>query len=86
MVVLVPPQDYLAQVYSGTFHGSFPSWMMQALTGAYPGGKLSPHHLWFLAYVLVLTFVLLPCFLWLRSAQGRAAHAKLGRLAARIGL
>jgi peptidoglycan/LPS O-acetylase OafA/YrhL len=86
MVVLVPPQDYLAQVYTGTFHGSFLSWMMQALTGAYPGGKLSPHHLWFLAYVFVLTFVLLPCFLWLRSAQGRALHAKVGRVAARIGL
>jgi peptidoglycan/LPS O-acetylase OafA/YrhL len=86
MVVLVPPQNYLTQVYTGAFHGSFVSWMMQALTGAYPGGRLGPAHLWFLAYVLALTFVLLPCFLWLRSAQGRAVHAKLGRLAARTGL
>jgi glucan biosynthesis protein C len=86
MVVLVPPQDYLALVYSGQFRGSFLDWIAQALTGPYPAGKLTPHHLWFLAYVLALSFILLPCFLWLRSAQGRAVHAKVGRLAARGGL
>ena len=58
--------------------GSFLDWLPQAFAGVYPTGNMSWHHLWFLAYVLVLTFVLLPCFLWARSARGRAAHARAG--------
>jgi hypothetical protein len=57
-----------------------------AFDGVYPEGNLSWHHLWFLAYVLVLTLVLLPVFLWARSASGRATVALVGRLAARFGL
>jgi hypothetical protein len=60
--------------------------MWQAFAGTYPGGKMQWHHLWFLAYALALTFALLPCFLWLRSAPGRAFHAKAGSLIARTGL
>ena len=86
MIVLVPPQDYVELLYRRQFSGSFLDFLLQAFTGAYPAGKLRTHHLWFLAYVLVLTFVLLPCFLWLRSAQGRAMHAKAGSMAARAGV
>ena len=86
MVVLVPPQVYLERLYRGQFHGSFLEWLPQAFTGVYPAGNMSWHHLWFLAYVLVLTFALLPYFLWARSGRGRAAHAKAARLVARSGL
>jgi glucans biosynthesis protein C len=86
MVVLVPPQVYLERLTRGQFHGSFLDWLPQAFAGVYPAGNMSWHHLWFLAYVLVLTFVLLPCFLWARSEQGRAAHARAARVAARTGL
>ena len=86
MVVLVPPQVYLERLYRGQFQGSFLEWLPQAFTGVYPAGNMSWHHLWFLAYVLVLTFALLPYFLWARSGRGRAAHAKAGRLVARTGL
>ena len=47
---------------------------------------MSWHHLWFLAYVLVLTFVLLPYFLWARSERGQAALEQAGHLTARLGL
>lgn len=86
MVVLVPPQVYLERLYSGQFSGSFLEWLPQAFAGIYPAGNMSWHHLWFLAYVLALTFVLLPYFLWARSAQGRAVHARVARVAARTGL
>ena len=87
MVVIVPPQIYLERLYRGQFTGSFLDWLPQAFQGGpYPNGNVSWHHLWFLAYVLVLTFVLLPCFLWARSEQGRAALEKAGHLAARLGL
>jgi glucans biosynthesis protein C len=87
MVVIVPPQIYLERLYRGQFTGSFLDWLPHAFEGgAYPNGNISWHHLWFLAYVLVLTFVLLPCFLWARSEKGRAALEKAGHVTARLGL
>ena len=87
MIVIVPPQIYLERLYRGQFTGSFFDWLPQAFQGgAYPNGNVSWHHLWFLAYVLVLTFVLLPYFLWARSEQGRATLEQVGRLASRFGL
>ena len=86
MVVIVPPQVYLERLYRGEFTGSFLQWLPHAFDGVYPAGNMSWHHLWFVAYVLVLTLVLLPVFLWARSPSGRAAVAEAGRIAARSGL
>ena len=86
MIVIVPPQVYLERLYSGQFTGSFLQWLPHAFDGVYPKGNMSWHHLWFVAYVLVLTLLLLPVFLWARSESGQAAVAKAGRIAARYGL
>ncbi len=86
MVVIVPPQVYLERLYSGQFTGSFLQWLPHAFDGVYPKGNMSWHHLWFVAYVLVLTLVLLPVFLWARSESGQVAVAKAGRTAAHYGL
>jgi hypothetical protein len=86
MAVIVPPQVYLERLYHGQFNGSFLQWLPRAFDGIYPQGNLSWHHLWFVAYVLVLTLALLPVFLWARSASGQAAVAGAGRIAARLGL
>ena len=87
MIVIVPPQVYLERLFRGQFTGSFLDWLPHAFEGgAYPNGNISWHHLWFLAYVLVLTFVLLPVFLWARSEGGRATLERAGRLASSRGL
>jgi hypothetical protein len=86
MVVLVPPQVYLERLYTGQFTGSFLQWLPEAFRGTYPAGNMSWHHLWFLAYMLVLTFVLLPYFLWARSERGRAMLAVAAGVVARTGL
>lgn len=87
MLVIVPPQVYLERLYRGQFTGSLFDWLPQSFSGgAYPSGNLSWHHLWFLAYVLVLTLVLLPVFLWARSPTGRDAVERAGLTAARFGL
>ncbi|WP_421996322.1 acyltransferase family protein [Reyranella sp.] len=87
MAVIVPPQVYLERLYRGQFDGSFLAWLPQAFSGGpYPSGNVSWHHLWFLAYVLVLTFLLLPVFLWARSPGGRRALDRSASLAARLGL
>src|SRR5258708_27141001 len=86
MVVLVPPQVYAERHYSGQFAGSFLEWLPQAFVGTYPAGNLSWHHLWFIAYVLILSFVLLPYFLWARTTQGRAVQGVIARLSGNFGL
>jgi hypothetical protein len=43
----------------------------------YPGGNLSWHHLWFLAYLLVFSLVALPLFLYLRSGPGVRVGARI---------
>ncbi|MFZ5780508.1 MAG: acyltransferase family protein [Pseudomonadota bacterium] len=87
MLVIVPPQVYLERLYRGQYDGSFLQWLPHAFDGgAYPAGNVSWHHLWFLAYVLVLTLVLLPVFLWMRSATGRRILSKAMSFAARTGL
>lgn len=86
MLILVPPQVYLERLYRGQFTGSFFEWLPYAFQGVYPTGNTSWHHLWFVAYVLVLTIVLLPYFLWARSASGQAAQDAAGRFVARMGL
>lgn len=86
IVVVVPPQVYLERLYRGQFEGSFLLWLPRALDGVYPDGNMSWHHLWFLAYVLALTLVLLPVLLWMRSRAGREWADKAARLGARFGL
>jgi glucan biosynthesis protein C len=87
MLVLVPPQVYLERVQLGQFDGGFVAWLPHAFAGgAYPKGNISWHHLWFVAYVLVLTFFLLPYFLWARSPRGRALQAHLAAVVARFAL
>jgi peptidoglycan/LPS O-acetylase OafA/YrhL len=84
MLVIVPPQVYLERVQRGQFAGSFLDFLPQAFAGVYPEGNLSWHHLWFLAYVLILTVLMLPLLLWMRSRGGAARLDALSeRVAAR---
>lgn len=77
ILVIVPPQVYIERHASGQFPGSFLEWLPHAYAGIYPKGNLSWHHLWFVAYVLILTFVLLPVFLWARTPAGQAAQTRV---------
>ncbi len=87
MLVIVPPQVYFERRQQGRFEGSFWEFLPQAFDGgAYPAGNISWHHLWFLAYVLVLTLVLLPLFLWLRSGRGVVAADRFSAVLARCHL
>lgn len=71
MIVIVPPQIYLDRLQHGKFHGSFIDYLPHAFTGIYPQGNLTWNHLWFLPYVLTLTLVGMPFFLWARSPSVR---------------
>jgi hypothetical protein len=81
MLVIVPPQVYAERIHRGQFTGSYLDWLPHAFDGgAYPDGNISWHHLWFVAYVLILTLVLLPVFLWLRNARLEPAYRVVARL------
>ena len=61
VLVIVPPQIYLERLYYGQFTGSFLEWLPQA----YDSGNLAWVPLWFVGYIFVLSFALLPVFLHL---------------------
>ena len=86
ILVIVPPQVYIERHSSGLFAGSFLEWLPQAYVGIYPSGSLSWNHLWFVGYVLILTFVLLPVYLWARTPSGQTAQARLAAVMGATGL
>ena len=72
MFLIVPPQVYLERLVDGTFTGSYWKYFTTvAFDGIYPEGNYSWHHLWFLPYLLVFSWILAPLFVYLRKHQTR---------------
>ena len=70
MILIVPPQIYFERLAEGTFSGSYWEYFTTvAFDGIYPEGNLSWHHLWFLPYLLVFSWILAPLFVYLRRHQ-----------------
>ncbi|WP_207435854.1 acyltransferase family protein [Sabulibacter ruber] len=77
MLVVVPPQVYferLTQGFQGNYFQFFPSIFEFE---PYPEGNFSWHHLWYLAYVLCYSLLLLPVLLYLRKTQIQETAGKL---------
>ncbi len=71
MFVVVPPQVYLERIVKGDFiRGYFEWWPMEAFIGIYPSGNMSWHHLWFLPYLLLFSWMLAPAFVYLKNNPG----------------
>jgi peptidoglycan/LPS O-acetylase OafA/YrhL len=85
ILFICPPQQYIELVHLGQFKGSFIEWLPQAWSGVHPWGNLTWNHLWFVGYVLILTFVLLPVFLWMRTPGGKQAQDTTARLLGPVG-
>ncbi len=72
MILIVPPQIYFERVVEGAFSGSYWEYFTTiAFDGIYPEGNTSWHHLWFLPYLLVFSWILAPLFVYLRKHQTR---------------
>ncbi|MGN7512951.1 MAG: acyltransferase family protein [Allomuricauda sp.] len=72
MFLIVPPQVYFERLVDGTFTGSYWKYFTTiAFDGIYPEGNYSWHHLWFLPYLLVFSWILAPLFVYLRKHQTR---------------
>ena len=71
MLLIVPPQIYFERLFRGQWDGGFLSFFFERVLQfrPYPDGDFSWHHLWFVVYLYVYVFVLLPLLLWWRSAK-----------------
>lgn len=71
MLLIVPPQIYFERLFRGQWDGGFLSFFFERVLQfrPYPDGDFSWHHLWFVVYLYVYVFLLLPLLLWWRSAK-----------------
>jgi surface polysaccharide O-acyltransferase-like enzyme len=70
MLVIVPPQTYFVSLTRGA---------RLSYAEFYPRQVPHPHHMWFVAYILVFSLAGIPLFAALRSGPGRRALAALVR-------
>jgi glucans biosynthesis protein C len=66
ILILVSPQVYLNRLSQGSFQGSFLDFYPHFFNGIRPTGNFEWAHLWFIAYLLVLSIAALPIFLYLK--------------------
>ena len=63
IAIVIPPHVYTERLFRGRFSGSFIEFYPKFYTeGIVPAGNFTYRHLWFLAYLLVLSLVALPIF------------------------
>ncbi|WP_292898803.1 acyltransferase family protein [Nitratireductor sp.] len=64
MCVIIVPQVWYERIYENGYEGSFLTfWLTRYFTeGKYPDGNFTWAHMWFVAYLLVMTFVCYPVF------------------------
>jgi surface polysaccharide O-acyltransferase-like enzyme len=82
VLVVVPPQGYIALASLGRSPGSYVSYYPTffATTTDLTGydGSFTPAHLWFILYLIEFSVVLLPAFLVLRREAARPILTRLG--------
>jgi len=70
MLLIVPPQVYIERLVNHEFTGSFIAYLQgPAYIGVYPEGNISWHHLWFLPYLFVYSFLLSPLLILLKRRK-----------------
>ncbi len=82
MAVLVVPQVWYERMYEDGYDGSLLTfWITRYFTeGRYPTGNFTWAHMWFVAYLLVMSVICYPIFLYL-SRPGNAIMAWFERVA-----
>ncbi len=87
ILVMGPPQVYLARLTHGDFEGSF----LQFLPLYFDGNPFNGNfawtgvHLWYLEYLFLFTLVLTPLFVCLKRPSGLRLLASLSRFSVRPG-
>lgn len=86
MFFIVPPQIYFERLTQGVAFTSYLDFYPTVLEfQSYPKGNFSWHHLWFLPYILVYSFLALPLCLYLRREGGKQLLQKVAAWVSRPG-
>ena len=75
--VLCPPQTYCRRLWDGDFDGSYFAFYPHFFEGVWPTGNMGWGHLWFIAYLLVISLLALPVLYQLNRGRGQRAVARL---------
>jgi glucans biosynthesis protein C len=90
ILLLVPPQVYIHELQAGRENGSYFRFYPKFFDGIRPEGHFEWAHLWFLAYLLVISLISLPVMLRFSgkslSPHGSPLLSKTHNLASLIGL
>ncbi len=87
---LIPPQTWIGAQYNSGYTGSFITYITSGAFlkfniqdgGDYYGG-FGIGQLWFILFLLVITFIVLPLFLWGKKPRGESAMQRFARLLSR---
>jgi len=90
VLVVVPPQGYLARVSQLDYQKSYLTYLADYfgnIHGDLSGytGLFTPAHLWFILYLFDFSLIALPLFLYLRGEAGRPRIARLVAFLSRPG-
>jgi glucan biosynthesis protein C len=83
MAVIIVPQVWYERMYEDGYTGSFLTfWFTRYFAeGKYPEGNFTWAHMWFVAYLLVMSFVCYPIFRFLSQRQSRGLNSWFERVA-----
>lgn len=83
MTVVIVPQVWYERMYEDGYTGSLLTfWVTRYFTeGKYPDGNFTWAHMWFVAYLLVMSFVCYPVFRVLGQPRGRRLTQLFERIA-----
>jgi len=59
-LIIIPPQIYYERMYEKVLYNSFWEFYPTFFQGFYPEGNFSWHHLWFIAYLFIISLITIP--------------------------
>lgn len=71
MLVIVPPQTYFERLQHQQITGGYLDFYSHLFNGIYPQGNLTWNHLWYIAYLFVISLIWLPFLLFLKTRAGQ---------------
>jgi glucan biosynthesis protein C len=77
MLVIIPPQVYYERLFQGQTFASFADFYRTVLALVpYPAGNFSWHHLWYIPYIFVFSFLILPLSWYATTQRGKQQMMK----------
>jgi hypothetical protein len=85
LFILIPPQEYIQQLYEAKYRGSFISFYPHFLDGMHPELNFRwffaySHNLWFLGFLFIFSLLALPVFILLRKKSDFSFISRINNL------